>query len=143
MANKSDRQKLPLQEFLKEALDHYGIKGRELAKACGASVVNISNVRNSAVFPQTDKFWQIVQTADQMKPGVKRYLGNLIASNRTEEDLNSLINNLDLEQFVSCLSPDKKAQILFAIANDINKKPEKPETPIIQQETEKKLVVSC
>lgn len=140
MAKKSDRQKLPLQEFLKEALDHYKIKGSELAKACGASVVNISNVRNSVVYPQTDKFWQIVEAANQMKPGFKRYFGNLIASNRTEDDLKSLIANIDLDQFVNCLSPDQKAQLLFAIANEINKK---PETPIIQEETEEKLTVTC
>lgn len=140
MAKKSERKKLLLQEFLKETLDHYKIKGSELAKACGVSVVNISDIRNSAVFPQTDKFWMIVETADQMKPGVKRHLGNLIAKNTTGDSLKSIIANLDLDEFVSCLAPDQKAQILFAIANDINKKPEKP---IIQEETEEKLTVTC
>ena len=140
MANKSDREKLPLQEFLKEALDHYKIKGSELAKACGASVVNISHIRNSVVYPQTDKFWQIVEAADQMKPGVKRHLGNLIAKNTTGDNLQSIINNLDLDEFVAHLSPEQKKEILFAIANDLNKKPEKP---IIQEETEEKLAVSC
>lgn len=127
-------------DCLKDTMQKFNVSNVKLAEKFGCKHTYISDIRRGRRNPPINKFAILIDCLDQIAPGAKMYFANLIADNPTGDNLKSLIVNLDLDEFVACLTPQQKSKILFAIANDLNKKPEKP---IIQEETEEKLAVSC
>lgn len=123
-------------DFLKDTMRKFNVSNIELAEKFGCKHTYISDIRRGRKNPPVNKFATLIDCLDELAPGAKIYFGNLISGHSSK----SIINNLDLDNFVAHLTPEQKAQILFAIANDISKK---PESPIIQEEIEEKLAISC
>ena len=128
-------------DCLKDTMQKFNVSNVKLAEKFGCKGAYISDIRRGRRNPPINRFATLIDCLDELAPGAKNYFGNLISR---ENNLKSLIETIDFDNFVANLSPSQKAQLLFAIANEIDKKPaEKPETPIIQEETKEKLTVSC
>lgn len=126
-------------DCLKDTMQKFGVSNVDLAEKFGCKHTYISDIRRGRKNPPINKFAILIDCLDELAPGAKIYFGKLISGNG-KDDLKSIIASLDLDDFVRCLSPTQKKELLFAIANDIGKN---NKNPIIQEETEDKLAVSC
>lgn len=125
-------------DCLKDTMQKFNVSNVKLAEKFGCNHTYISDIRRGRRNPPVNKFATLIDCLEELAPGAKMYFGNLISGNH--DHLKSLIAHIDFDEFIRLLSAEQKSQILFAIANEINKK---PETLIIQEETEQELIISC
>ena len=105
-----------LHIYFKQTMDHYGIKGSELAEAMGCSRNNISEIRTGKTKPQIDRFWELIETIEQLAPGAKRYFSNLISENNTTFLLKDTVDNLDTAELVAAMDDEQLSKLMFAVA---------------------------
>ncbi len=105
-----------LHIYFKQTMDHYGIKGSELAEAMGCSRNNISEIRTGKTKPQIDRFWELIETMDKLAPGAKRYFSNLIDGNNTTFLLKDRVDSLDTAELVAAMDDEQLSKLMFAVA---------------------------
>ena len=105
-----------LHIYFKQTMDHYGIKGSELAEAMGCSRNNISEIRTGKTKPQIDRFWELIETMDKLAPGAKHYFSNLIDGNNTTFLLKDTVDNLDTAELVAAMDDEQLSKLMFAVA---------------------------
>jgi predicted transcriptional regulator len=117
-----------LNVYFKQTMDHFGVKGSELAEAFGRDSNYVSKVRTGNISPPIGRFWELIETLDKLSPGAKKYFGNLIAENKmdffvedllqitTKEELAAAIVSLGADRIVAAMSNEQLSQIMLAIA---------------------------
>ncbi|MDJ0719723.1 MAG: helix-turn-helix transcriptional regulator [Prochloraceae cyanobacterium] len=97
-----------LHKYFKQTMDRFGIKGSELAESFGCSRNHISEIRTGKCSPSISRFWELIETMEELAPGAKRYFATLLAGCDLESvDLQALVENMDNNQL---------SAILFVIA---------------------------
>ncbi len=105
-----------LHIYFKQTMDHYGIKGSELAEAMGCSRNNISEIRTGKTKPQIDRFWELIEMLDKLAPGAKLYFSNLINGNNTTFLLKDSVNSIDTTELVAAMDDEQLSKLMFAVA---------------------------
>ncbi len=108
-----------LNEYFKQTMDHFGVKGTRLAKELGCGQAYISDIRRGKTNPPINRFWQILETMEKLAPGAKRYFGNLVAGNDSDYFLEAVAQSIEPAEMVELMSNDQLAKLMFAIANRI------------------------
>ena len=111
-----------LHIYFKQTMDHYGIKGSELAEAMGCSRNNISEIRTGKTKPQIDRFWELIETIEQLAPGAKCYFSNLISENNTTFLLKDKVNSIDTNELVAAMNDEQLSKLMFAVAARLGNK---------------------
>ena len=105
-----------LHIYFKQTMDHYGIKGSELAEAMGCSRNNISEIRTGKTKPPIDRFWELIETMDKLAPGAKRYFSNLMGGNNPTCLPKDTINSIDTGELVAAMNDEQLSKLMFAVA---------------------------
>jgi transcriptional regulator with XRE-family HTH domain len=74
-----------LNNFFRETMDSFGIKGKDLAQLAGCSYNNISEIRHGKSFPPINRFWELVEMCEQLAPGFKDALATRISNAGTDK----------------------------------------------------------
>lgn len=104
-----------LHIYFRQTMDHFGIKGSELAEAMGCSRNNISEIRQGKTKPHIDRFWEIIETMDSLSPGAKSYFSNLIAADQKNSGEN-VYQALDLEKLIAVMNDEQLSRLMLAVA---------------------------
>ncbi len=113
-----------LHKYFKQTMDHFGIKGSELAEAFGCSRNHISEIRMGKCNPPISRFWELIETMERLAPGARKYFATLLAGCDLQSvDLEALVQNMDSNQL---------SAMLFAIAEAMKDNREK--TGIVESE---------
>ena len=110
-----------LNQYFKQTMDHFGIKGTELSKEFGCGRGYISDVRTGRCNPPIDRFWQILETMEKLAPGARRYFGNLVAENDTDYFLEAVAQSIEPADLVELMSNEQLAKLMFAVAARLGK----------------------
>lgn len=117
-----------LNIYFKQTMDHFGVKGSELAEAFGRDSNYVSKVRTGSISPPIGRFWELIETLDRLSPGAKKYFGNLVAENKmeffvedllqvsTKEELAQAVVSLGAERIVAAMGNEQLSEIMLAIA---------------------------
>jgi predicted transcriptional regulator len=108
-----------LNEYFKQTMNHFGIKGTELSKRFGCGSGYISDIRTGKCNPPIDRFWELITVMDEIAPGAKRYFGNLIAENYDRVSPEDLAVSIEPEELVALMSNEQLSKLMLAIANRI------------------------
>ncbi len=106
-------------QYFKDTMDHFGIKGTELSKHFGCGRAYISDIRNGKCNPPIDRFWELITAIDELAPGAKKYFGNLMAGNHDDFLLEDLAANVEPSQLVAAMSNEQLSKLTMAIAKRI------------------------
>lgn len=119
-----------LHQYFQETMDFFGIRGSDLAEKAGCSRNNISELRKGKVSTPIDRFWQLVESCEDLAPGFKEKLAQKIAgyyfktssniSNSNFENKNSFIFQFngtaeDISSQLKEMPPEAFQEILKAI----------------------------
>jgi len=96
-----------LHKYFKQTMDHFGVKGSELADSFGCSRNHISEIRTGKCSPSISRFWELIETVEKLAPGAKKYFANLLAG--------SDLKTVDLQALVENMNNDELSDILFVI----------------------------
>ena len=105
-----------LNQYFKQTMDYYGVKGTELSDAFGCGRGYISDIRTGKCKPPIDRFWELVETMDKLAPGAKRHFGNLIAENNADFFLEDVVNNIDPADLIRVMDDGQLSKLMFAVA---------------------------
>ena len=105
-----------LNQYFKQTMDYYGVKGTELSDAFGCGRGYISDIRTGKCKPPIDRFWELVETMDKLAPGAKRHFGNLIAENNADFFLEDVVNNIDPADLIRIMDDGQLSKLMFAVA---------------------------
>lgn len=98
-----------LNDYFRETMDGFKIKGAQLARKAGCSQNNISEIRNGKVSPPISRFWELVEMCEEIAPGFKEEFGRRISgglSFKAERSINS--NVMSQNSFVFQLNGDAR-----------------------------------
>ncbi len=110
-----------LNEYFKQTMDHFGVKGTRLAKELGCGQAYISDIRRGKTNPPINRFWQILETMEKLAPGARRYFGNLVAGNDTTYFVEEIIDNVEAAEMVKLMSNLQLSKFMFALAAELGK----------------------
>jgi hypothetical protein len=110
-----------LNQYFKQTMDYFGIKGTELSNAFGCGRGYISDIRTGKCNPPVDRFWELIETMDKLAPGAKRHFGNLIAENNTDFFLEDVAANLDPADLIKSMDNEQLSKLMYAIAARLGK----------------------
>lgn len=125
-----------LNNFFRETMDSFGIKGKDLAQRAGCSYNNISEIRHGKSFPPINRFWELVEICEELAPGFKDGLATRISNStdrRTQINSNKSRNSLvfqvhgsanDFYQQLRNISPEVFDELLQAIVLKVADKSE-------------------
>ena len=108
-----------LNEYFKETMDRFGVKGTKLSEHFGCGRDYISNVRTGRCQPPLDRFWDLVIAMDELAPGAKHYFGNLIAENYGQISVEDIALSIEPNELVALMDHEQLSQLTMAIANRI------------------------
>jgi len=98
-----------LNDYFRETMDAFNIKGAQLARRAGCSHNNISEIRNGKVSPPISRFWELIEMCEEIAPGFKGEFGRRVSgglSFKAERSINS--NVMSQNSFVFQLNGDAK-----------------------------------
>ena len=110
-----------LNQYFKQTMDHFGVKGTRLAEEFGCGQSYISDIRRGKTNPPINRFWQIIETMEKLAPGAKRYFGNLVAGNDTTYFLESVAQTIEPAEMVELMGNLQLSKFLFALAAKLGK----------------------
>ena len=111
-----------LNQYFKQTMDYYGVKGTELSNAFGCGRGYISDIRMGKCNPPIDRFWELIETLDKLAPGAKRHFGNLIAENNADFFLEDLVKNIDPADLIRVMDDRQLSKLMFAVAARLGNK---------------------
>ena len=110
-----------LNQYFKQTMDHFGVKGTRLAKELGCGQAYISDIRRGKTNPPINRFWQIIEAMEKLAPGTRRYFGNLVAGNDTDYFLEAVAQSIEPAELVELMSNEQLAKLMFAVAARLGK----------------------
>ena len=110
-----------LNNYFKQTMDHFKIKGPELSKEFGCGQSYISDIRMNKINPPSNRLWELIETLEKLAPGARRYYGNLVAGNDTEYFVEEVIDNVEPAEMVKLMSNLQLSKFLFALAAELSK----------------------
>ena len=110
-----------LNNYFKQTMDHFKIKGTELSKEFGCGQSYISDIRMNKINPPSNRLWELIETLEKLAPGARRYYGNLVAGNDTEYFVEEVIDNVEPAEMVKLMSNLQLSRFLFALAAELSK----------------------
>lgn len=96
-----------MHQYFDQTLKQLGITGKKLAEVTGISTTHISEFRNGKTNPSCEMLERMLDGADQIKPGAKRYFCELLAG-QDPQPIEDSIDQLDDTQL---------ARLLFRVAD--------------------------
>ena len=111
-----------LNQYFKQTMDYYGVKGTELSNAFGCGRGYISDIRTGKCNPPIDRFWELIETLDKLAPGAKRHFGNLLAENNADFFLEDLVKNIDPADLIRVMDDGQLSKLMFAVAARLGNK---------------------
>ena len=105
-----------LNQYFKQTMDYYGVKGTELSNAFGCGRGYISDIRTGKCNPPIARFWELIETLDKLAPGAKKHFGNLIAENNADFFLEDLVKNIDPADLIRVMDDRQLSKLMFAVA---------------------------
>lgn len=70
---------MQIHQYFDQTLKQLGITGKKLSEVTGVSTTHISEFRNGKANPSCEMLERMLNGADQLKPGAKRYFCQLLA----------------------------------------------------------------
>ena len=110
-----------LNQYFKQTMDHFGVKGTRLAEEFGCGQSYISDIRRGKTNPPINRFWQIIEAMEKLAPGTRRYFGNLVAGNDTDYFLEAVAQSIEPAELVELMSNEQLAKLMFAVAARLGK----------------------
>lgn len=98
-----------LNNFFRETMDSFGIRGAELARLANCSHNHISQIRHGKSFPPTSTFWELIEICEEIAPGFKEALGKKIAGSETTDKSTRINSNVK-----------SKNSLVFQVHGDAN-----------------------
>lgn len=111
-----------LNQYFKQTMDYFGIKGTELSQAVGCGKGYISDIRTGRCSPPINRFWELLETMDKLAPGAKKHFGNLVAGKNTDFFLEDIVANLNPAEIVEAMNDEQLSKLMFAIAARLGEK---------------------
>lgn len=111
-----------LNQYFKQTMDYYGVKGTELSNAFECGRGYISDIRTGKCNPPIDRFWELIETLDKLAPGAKKHFGNLIAENNADFFLEDLVKNIDPADLIRVMDDRQLSKLMFAVAARLGNK---------------------
>ena len=108
-------------EYFKQTMDRFGVKGTELSKHFGCGRGYISDIRTGKCNPPSDRLWELIVALDELAPGAKRYFGNLIVGKGNDFSLEDIAANIEPSELVALMDHEQLSQLTMAIAKRIGK----------------------
>lgn len=94
-----------IHEAFKKAMDHYGVRGKDLAELVGISKTHISEFRNGKNWVTEETLEALLRGMEQLSPGSRRYFCELLAgeplnmvTREKKELIKELIENASEEE---------------------------------------------
>lgn len=109
---------MELHKILDECINHFKIKGKELAERAGRGEGNISKIRNGKVGITIEEFAKLVEVCEQMEPGFKKEFARRLgtdAYNVATSDLS--LGEIAQQIHSGRLSDDEVARISSELAD--------------------------
>lgn len=100
-------------------LKKFGITGKKLSEVTGFSMTHISQFRHGKTNPSCESLQRLLDGADEIKPGAKRYFCLLLAGE----------SSASVELSVEQLDNSQLARLLFTIADKLEN-----QSPALAQE---------
>ena len=110
---------MQIHQYFDQTLKQLNITGKKLSEVTGVSTTHISEFRNGKTNPSCEMLERMLNGADQLKPGAKRYFCQLLAGEEAQP-LESTIETLDNTQL---------ARLLLALADRL----ENQSTVLVQE----------
>ena len=105
-----------LNYYFKKTMDDLKIKGKTLSEAFGRGTGYISDIRNGKCNPPIDRFWELIDAMEALKPGAKEYFASLIAKDcRSDKEL----ENFDPDKIIDLIDEEQLSQLMFAVAKKL------------------------
>lgn len=109
--------------LLKQAMDRYQIRGKDLAAVAGIGSSHISDIRSGKKWVSPEVFVGILEGMDKLAPGSRHYFCQLLAGEELSSE-NSTIGDKIVE-LIEIANDDEMEQLLLAIGRkwkrDMNK----------------------
>ena len=110
-----------LNQYFKQTMDHFKIKGVDLARELGCLPGYISDIRVGKINPPTNRLWELIEIMERLAPGAKRYFGNLVAGNDTEYFVEEFIDQIEPAKMVKLMSGIQLSKFMFAVGAELGK----------------------
>lgn len=91
-----------MHKYFDQTLKQLGITGKKLSEVTGISTTHISEFRNGKANPSCEMLERMLNGADYIRPGAKRYFCQLLAG-EAPQSLESSIERLDNMQLARLL----------------------------------------
>ena len=110
-----------INKYFKQTMDHFEIKGVDLARELDCLPGYISDIRVGKCNPPTGRLWVLIETMEKLAPGARRYFGNLVAGNDTDYFLEAVIENIEPADMLELMSNRQLSKFMFALAAKLGK----------------------
>ncbi|MBD1823049.1 helix-turn-helix transcriptional regulator [Cyanobacteria bacterium FACHB-DQ100] len=101
-----------MHQYFDQTLKQLGITGKKLAEVTGVSTTHISEFRNGKTNPSCEMLERMLDGADQITPGAKRYFCELLAGKEPRP----------VEDPIELLDDTQLARLLLKVANRLEKR---------------------
>ena len=130
-----------LNKHFKQTMDHFKIKGVDLARELGCAPGYVSHVRVGKVNPPTNRLCELIETIERLAPGAKRYFGNLVAGNDTAYFLEAIAQNIEPSELVELMSDEQLSKFMFALAARLGEKSKNQKNQKNTEQTQEDLML--
>lgn len=103
---------MQINQLFKQAMDRYGIQGKELAELAGISTNHLSQFRSGNKWISPEVFVALLEAMDQLSPGSRRYFCELLAKEPLSTEEN---NDKRLEELIEAASEEQIDAVLMVI----------------------------
>lgn len=100
---------MKIHQLFKQAMDRYGIQGKELAAIAGISPNHLSQFRSGSKWISPEVFAALLEGMDQLSPGSRKYFCQLLANEPLGEE------KVNLAQMIESANDDEIDEVLTAI----------------------------
>jgi transcriptional regulator with XRE-family HTH domain len=90
---------MQIHQMFKQAMERYGIQGKELAELAGISQNHLSQFRSGHKWVSPEVFTALLEGMDQLSPGSRRYFCQLLAEeplSKKEDSLGRLVEMIEI-----------------------------------------------
>ena len=130
-----------INKYFKQTMDHFKIKGIDLAKALNCGPGYISDIRMGKTNPPTNRLWELIETIEKLAPGARRYFGNLVAGNDTAYFLEGIAQNIEPSEMVELMSDEQLSKFMFALAARLGEKSKNQKNKKNTEQTQEDLML--
>ena len=110
-----------INQYFKQTMEHFKIKGVDLARELDCLPGYISDIRVGKINPPTNRLWELIEIMERLAPGARRYFGNLVAGNDTDYFLEAVVENIEPADMLELMSSQQLSKFMFALAAKLGK----------------------